>query len=206
MVIKVEQPGGDICREHYVTDVQLNGESTLFHAINRNKESLMLDLKRTQDKRQLEQLLKKADVILHNFRPGVIDRLGLNYEEVRKINPQIIYGDISGYGKLGPWKNKPGQDLLLQSLSGLTSLSGNAGTGPVPMGLPIVDILAGAHLVQGLLACLFRREKTGQGGLVEVAMLESIIEFQIAAKIESQAGKLLKRLQVIPVARLLWTR
>ena len=178
-VIKIEKPaGGDICRSLYVTNVRMNEESSLFHAINRNKESLTLDLKKEKDNNQLKKLLKKADVLLHNFRPGVIERLGLGYEEVKQINPQIIYGDISGYGKVGPWKNKPGQDLLVQSLSGLTSLSGNANAGPVPMGLAIADILAGAHLVQGILACLLRREKTNKGGFVEVSMLESIIEFQ----------------------------
>ncbi len=178
-VIKIEKPeGGDICRSHYVSNVSMNGESSLFHAINRNKESYVADLKKEVDKTKIIKLIKKADILIHNFRPGVIDKLGLDYNSVKKINPKIIYGEISGYGKAGPWKNKPGQDLLVQSLSGLTTLSGNDGAGPVPMGLAIVDILAGAHLAQGILACLVRRGKTGQGGLVEVNMLESIIEFQ----------------------------
>ena len=178
-VIKIERPdGGDICRSHYVSNVSMNGESSLFHAINRNKESIALNLKEAKDKNQLKKLLQKADIMLHNFRPGVMDRLGLDDETIKKLNPKIIYGDISGYGKEGPWQNKPGQDLLLQSLSGLTTLSGNKGAGPVPMGLAIADILSGAHLVQGLLACLVRRDKTGKGGRVEVSMLESIIEFQ----------------------------
>ncbi len=178
-VIKVEKPaGGDICRHHYVSNVVMNGESSLFHAINRNKESLALDLKKEDDQSKLIKLIKHADVFLHNFRPGVVERLGFDYSKVQRINPSIVYGEISGYGKEGPWKNKPGQDLLLQSLSGLTYLSGNAGAGPVPMGLAIVDILAGAHLVQGILACLFRRGQIGKGGLVEISMLESILEFQ----------------------------
>ena len=178
-VIKIEKPdGGDICRGLYVSNVIMNGESSLFHAINRNKESFAADLKNKIDKAKIHKLIKKADVLLHNFRPGVIDRLGLDYETVKSINPRLVYGEISGYGKSGPWKHKPGQDLLVQSISGLTSLSGNAGAGPVPMGLAVVDILAGAHLVQGVLACLVRRGITGLGGLVEVSMLESILEFQ----------------------------
>ena len=178
-VIKIERPeGGDICRSHYVSNVSMNGESSLFHAINRNKESLTLDLKNSADNTKLKSLVQKADVLIHNFRPGVINRLGFAYDVIKKINPRIVYGEISGYGKEEPWITKPGQDLLLQSISGLTSLSGNAGAGPVPMGLAIVDILAGTHLVQGILSCLVRRNQTGKGGLIEVSMLESIIEFQ----------------------------
>lgn len=178
-VIKIEKPlGGDICRSLYVSNVNMNGESSLFHAINRNKESFAANLKEEIDRAKILKLVKKADIIIHNFRPGVIECLGMDYDSIKKINPKIIYGEISGYGKSGPWKNKPGQDLLVQSLSGLTGLSGNDGAGPVPMGLAIVDILAGAHLVQGLLASLARRNKTKRGGLVEISMLESIIEFQ----------------------------
>jgi crotonobetainyl-CoA:carnitine CoA-transferase CaiB-like acyl-CoA transferase len=178
-VIKVENPdGGDLCRNHYVSNVAMNGESSLFHAINRNKESIVLNLKKSKDLSTAKKIIQKADVVIHNFRPGVMERLGLDYKSVNAINSSIVYGEISGYGKEGPWKNMPGQDLLVQSLSGLTYLSGNNGAGPVPMGLAIVDILAGAHLVQGILACLVRKGITGLGGLVEVSMLESIIEFQ----------------------------
>ncbi len=178
-VIKIEQPEtGDICRTVYVSNTLLNGESSVFHAINRNKESYQADMKDAMDREKVYRLIEKADIVLHNFRPGVVERLGIDYSSIKKINADIIYGDISGYGKTGPWKNKPGQDLLLQALSGLTGLSGNAGTGPVPVGLAIVDLLAGAHLVQGVLACLYRRANTGEGGQVEVSMLESIMEFQ----------------------------
>ncbi len=178
-VIKIEQPEtGDICRSLYVSNVVLNGASTIFHAINRNKESYQADLKKKSGRENIYQLVKEADIVIHNFRPDVPKRLGIDYETISKINSQIIYGDITGYGKTGPWRNKPGQDLLLQAISGLTSLSGNYGSGPVPMGLAIVDMLAGAHMVQGLLACLFRRTIAQKGGRVEVSMLESIIEFQ----------------------------
>jgi crotonobetainyl-CoA:carnitine CoA-transferase CaiB-like acyl-CoA transferase len=116
-------------------------------------------------------------VVIHNFRPGVIERLGFGYEQVRQVNPPVVYGEISGYGTEGPWRAKPGQDLLAQSLSGLVWLSGNA-NGPVPMGLAVADIFAGAHLAQGILACLLRRSLTGAGGLVQVSLLESVLDFQ----------------------------
>lgn len=178
-VIKVERPEtGDICRQLYVSNVEMNGESSVFHAINRNKESFQADLKNDSDRADVLELIKKADVLIHNFRPGVIDRLGLDYDTVKEINPGIVYGEVSGYGKEGPWAGKPGQDLLLQSLTGLTWISGNEGAGPVPMGLAIVDILAGAHLVQGILAALIRKGITGKGASVEVSMMESILDFQ----------------------------
>ncbi|WP_422080572.1 CaiB/BaiF CoA transferase family protein [Ulvibacterium sp.] len=178
-VIKVERPKtGDICRQLYVSNVILNEESSVFRAINRNKESFEADLKIDTDKQRVLKLVERADVMVHNFRPGVIERLGFDYESVRKVNPEIVYGDISGYGTEGPWKSKPGQDLLVQSLSGLAWLSGNAGSGPVPMGLAIVDILSGSHLAQGILAALVKKTKTGKGTKVSVSMLESILDFQ----------------------------
>jgi crotonobetainyl-CoA:carnitine CoA-transferase CaiB-like acyl-CoA transferase len=178
-VIKIEKRlDGDLCRRLYISDVRIDGESTTFHAINRNKESFVADLKSREGLEQVRKLIARADVVMHNFRPGVIERLGLDYARVRAIKPDIIYGAISGYGTAGPWREKPGQDLLVQSLSGLTWLSGNADQGPVPMGLSIADILSGMHLVQGILACLVRRATTGQGGLVEVSMLESTLDLQ----------------------------
>ncbi len=178
-VIKIERPEtGDICRTLYISNVNMNGESSVFHAINRNKESFVADLKNEKQKAQVLKLIKKADMVIHNYRPGVIERLNLDHETISAINPGVIFGEISGYGKVGPWANKPGQDLLIQALSGLTWLSGNKNDGPVPMGLAIVDILAGAHLVQGMLAALVYRGATGKGAKVEVSMLESIIDFQ----------------------------
>jgi CoA:oxalate CoA-transferase len=180
-VIKIEKPvTGDICRHLYTSNVIMNGESSVFHAINRNKESFAADIKNEADKEQIWALVKQADVVMHNFRPGVMERLGFNYASVKQVNPSVIYGEISGYGDTGPWKDKPGQDLLLQSLTGLTWLSGNAG-GPVPMGLSIIDMLAGNHLAQGILACLVRKTISGEGALVQVSMLESAMDFQFEA-------------------------
>ncbi|MEM1108948.1 MAG: CaiB/BaiF CoA-transferase family protein [Planctomycetota bacterium] len=178
-VIKIERPGtGDICRQLYVSDVDIDGDSTIFHAINRNKLGYAADLKDPDDAAKVMKLIAKADVVTHNFRPGVIDRLGFDYESVRKHNPDIVYGEISGYGQEGPLAAKPGQDLLLQAMSGMTGLSGNADDGEVPMGLAIVDLWAGGLLAQGLLAGLVQRGITGEGTLVNVNMLEAALDFQ----------------------------
>ena len=175
-VIKVEKTGtGDICRELYVSDVMLEGESTIFHAINRNKESYTADLKNSDDHDKIVRLLAAADVMIHNFRPGVMERLGLDYDTVKKINPSIIYASITGYGQEGPWKDLPGQDLLLQAASGLTWLSNNYNEDPTPMGVAVVDIMAGTHLAQAILATLYKRTVTGEGALVQVSMFESIL-------------------------------
>jgi len=178
-VIKIEKPGaGDICRQLYVSDVMIEGESTIFHAINRNKQSYAADLKNADDLEKVKQLLAKADVMMHNFRPGVMERLGLDYETVKKINPSIVYAEISGYGNEGPWRDLPGQDLLLQAASGLTWLSNNSNENPTPMGVAVVDIMAGTHIAQGILATLYKRCISGEGALVQVSMFESVLDFQ----------------------------
>src|SRR5215469_1050080 len=178
-VIKIERPGsGDLCRQLYISDLDIDGDSTLFHTINRNKRSYAADLKDPGDLRAICQLIAKADVMVENFRPGVMRRIGLDYEAVRTLNPRLVYGSVTGYGAEGPWAGLPGQDLPAQSLSGLVWLSGNGDQGPVPMGLAIADIITGAHLVQGLLAALIRRGNTQKGALVEVSLLESTVDLQ----------------------------
>jgi len=178
-VIKIERPdGGDLCRQLYISELELDGESTLFHSINRNKESFAANLKNPEDINKVHQLIARADVLIQNFRPGIMERLGLGYEAVKQINSRIVYGEITGYGNEGPWVKKPGQDLLVQSISGLVWLNGDADRPPTPFGLAVVDLFTGAHLVQGLLACLVRRSITGEGGLVQVSLLESILDFQ----------------------------
>ena len=178
-VIKVERPqGGDICRQLYISNLGVEGESTLFHSINRNKEGFAADLKNPGDLALVRKLIEKADVLIENFRPGVMDKLGLNFASVSKINPRLVYGSITGYGTTGPWVGKPGQDLLAQSMSGLAWLSGNDGEPPVPMGLAVADLTTSAHLVEGILACLVRRGVTGIGGRVEVSLMESILDLQ----------------------------
>jgi CoA:oxalate CoA-transferase len=178
-VIKIERPGsGDACRQLSIKNMWADESSLLFHTINRNKESFAADLKNADDMVWVKRLIAEADVMTHNFRPGVMNKVGLDYESVKKINPAIIYAEITGYGTKGPWKNKPGQDLLLQSISGLTYTSGNKDDLPVPFGIAIADIFCGAHLVQGVLAALIRRQKKGVGALIEVSLLESLLDFQ----------------------------
>ena len=114
----------------------------------------------------------------HNFRPGVMEKIGLDYNSVAQINPKIVYGEVTGYGDNGPWAKKPGQDLLVQSLSGLTYLSGNKKDNPTPMGIAGVDMFTGAHLAQGILAVLLQSIRSGEGGKVSVSLLESAIDLQ----------------------------
>lgn len=178
-VIKIERPGaGDLSRTLYLSDTEIGGDSTIFHAINRGKESLAVDLKNPDDLARLKSLIARADVLVQNFRPGVIERIGLDYETVRAINPRLVYGSISGYGEEGPWVKRPGQDLLAQARSGVMWLSGDDGDGPVPMGLAVGDMFAGAALAQGLLAGLVRRGMTGEGSHVQTSLLEALVDFQ----------------------------
>ncbi len=178
-VIKIERPGtGDLCRQLYISNLSLDGDSTLFHSINRNKQSYAADLKNPDDLAHVRKLLTQADVMIQNFRPGVIEKIGLGYDAVRALNPRLVYGEITGYGNFGPWRDKPGQDLLVQSLSGLPYLNGDTSQPPVPFGLAVADMMAGAHLVQGLLATLLRRGVTGLGGKVEVSLIESTLDLQ----------------------------
>ena len=178
-VIKIERPEvGDLCRTLYISDTDLEGDSTLFHAINRNKESFSANLKDTKDLELVKKLIAKADIITQNFRPGVIERIGLDYENVKKINPQIVYGSISGYGSDGPWKDLPGQDLLAQSRTGLVWLNGNGGEAPTPMGLAVADMLAGHSLVEGILAGIIKRFRTNEGSHIETSLAEALLDFQ----------------------------
>ena len=178
-VIKIEKPEvGDLCRYIYLSDTNLSGDNSLFHAINRNKESFVADLKNTDDLEKIKKLITKADIITQNFRPGVIERIGLDYQQVKKINPKIVYGSITGYGDKGPWKSLPGQDLLAQSRSGLVWLNGNGDQAPTPMGLAAADMFAGHFLVQGLVAAMVKVLKTGVGSHVQTSLMEALLDFQ----------------------------
>ncbi|MEI2687304.1 MAG: CaiB/BaiF CoA-transferase family protein [Cypionkella sp.] len=178
-VIKIERPGqGDLCRTLYLSDTEIGGTNSLFHAINRNKESFTADLRNDADRAMLRELVTRADVVLQNFRPGVIERQGFGYDDVRALNPGVVYGSISGYGEDGPWVDLPGQDLLAQARSGLLWLTGSAGDPPMPMGLAAADMMAGNALAQGVLAALVRKARTGQGGLVQTSLLEALLDFQ----------------------------
>ncbi|MBU2887730.1 CoA transferase [Gilvimarinus agarilyticus] len=178
-VIKIERPGkGDACRQLATKNLWADGDSVLFHTINRNKESFAANLKDPADVATVKKLIAQADVITHNFRPGIMQRLGLDYESVKAVNPELIYGEVSGYGDTGPWKDKPGQDLLAQSVSGLAWVTGNGDQPPTPFGIAVADMLCGTHLAQGLLAALVRKKRFGVGAKVNVSLLESILDFQ----------------------------
>ena len=190
-VIKIERPGvGDIGRTLAFAGLESDGDTLSFHIMNRNKESFSADLKNQSDLAEVKALVTKADVIIQNFRPGVIERLGLGYEDVKKINPRIVYGSASGYGTTGPWIERPGQDLLAQSMSGLPWLNGQEGHPPIPVGLAVADIFTSTHLAHGITALLLRRERTGVGGFVEASLIESMLDLQfelISAKLFDSA-------------------
>lgn len=178
-VIKIERPQkGEAGRKLVIKNLWADESSLLFHTINRNKESFTADLSDPQDMQWIKRLIGQADVITHNFRPGVMKKKGLHYEAVKEINPGIVYTEISGYGNDGPWKNKPGQDLLIQSLSGLTHSTGNYDDNPLPFGLGIGDYLCGNQAVQFILGALIRKKKTGLGAFLQLSLMETLIDFQ----------------------------
>jgi CoA:oxalate CoA-transferase len=178
-VIKIERPGiGDIGRTLAFAGKSADGDTISFHAMNRNKESVAADLKDPADLAWVRHLVTKADVIIQNFRPGVMERIGLDYESVRELNPSIVYASATGYGDTGPWKDRPGQDLLAQSVSGMPWLSGSRDDGPVPVGLSIADHLMSCHIAQGVTALLVRRFRTGVGGYVQTSLLEAMLDLQ----------------------------
>ena len=195
-VIKIERPEkGEAGRQIAIRNIFVNGDSLVFHTINRNKESYAADLKDPEDLKRVKKLIEQADVITHNFRPGVMEKIGLTYDEVKAINPRVVYGVVTGYGNKGPWALRPGQDLLIQSLSGLAYLSGTSNDGPIPFGLATADMICGAHLVQGILAALIKRAKTKSGALVEVSLLESTLDlqFEVITTYLNDGGKLPQR-------------
>lgn len=178
-VIKIERPGkGEAGRKLAIENQWVDDDSLLFHTINRNKESFAADLSDPDDREWVFKLIAKADVMIHNFRPGSMEKKGLDYDAVKKLNDTIIYAAISGYGEAGPWRNKPGQDLLVQSLSGLAFTTGNKHDDPKPFGLALSDYLSGNQAVQGILAALIRKKRTGKGAKLDLSLLESTMDFQ----------------------------
>ena len=198
-VIKIERPvKGEAGRQIAIRNIFVDGDSLVFHTINRNKESYAADLKDPEDLERIKKLIKQADVITHNFRPGVMEKIGLDYDSVKAINPRIVYGVVTGYGTKGPWALRPGQDLLIQSLSGLAYLSGTAADGPTPFGLATADMICGAHFVQGILAALIKRAKTNTSSLVEVSLMESVLDlqFEVITTYLNDGGQLPQRSNV----------
>ena len=172
-VVKIEQPGkGDDTRAWGPPFV--GTESAYFLSVNRNKESLALDLKHERARPILDALLSRADVVVENFRPGTMERLGLGYGEVAARHPRIVYCSISGFGQTGPRRAEAGYDAMMQAEGGLMSITGAAGGPPFRLGVAIGDIATGMFAVQGILAALFARERTGRGQRVDIAMLDAV--------------------------------
>lgn len=179
-VIKIEAPGGgDFSRRSTMAGITRFGDAIPFVTLNRNKRSLVLDLKSDSGRQVLQRMARDADVVVQNFRPGVATRLGVDYGTLREINPRLVYASINGYGETGPMRDRPGQDLLLQSFTGLTMNGGTAGGPPQPSPLYLVDAAASHLACQGILAGLVARGRTGQGQEVKVSMLAAIMEMQI---------------------------
>ena len=178
-VIKVEPTTGEWQRHAPAGGAWGNEINVSFLSLNRNKRSLAVDLKSPDGKALLLDLVKSADVFLQNYRPGVAARLGVDYETLSAINPKLIYVSMSGYGEDGPYKNYPGQDLLLQSMSGAMMSAGSKDTPPSPAGQYLVDAITAYTAFEGALAALFHRERTGEGQKVEVNMLDAITTIQM---------------------------
>lgn len=198
-VIKIERPGrGEAGRQIAIKNIFVDDSSLVFHTINRNKESYAADLKNAEDLAAIRKLIAKADIITHNFRPGVMEKIGLDYDSVTALNPKIIYATVTGYGEEGPWAKKPGQDLLVQSMSGLTWLSGSDGDNPTPFGLAVIDMYCATHLTQGILAALLKRSRTQRAVKVEVSLLESALDmqFEVLTTYFNDGGQLPKRTKI----------
>jgi crotonobetainyl-CoA:carnitine CoA-transferase CaiB-like acyl-CoA transferase len=178
-VVKVEPISGEWQRHVAAGGALGNKINVSFLSLNRNKRSLAIDLKSEDGKAVLLDLVKTADVFLQNYRPGVAKRLGVDYETLAKINPRLVYVSISGYGESGPYLDRPGQDLILQGMSGAMLSAGRAGEAPTPAGQYLVDAVTAYTAFEGALAALLHRERTGEGQLVEVNMLDAITTLQM---------------------------
>ncbi len=177
-VIKIERPGsGDDTRR--MGSRYENGFAAGFLALNRNKRSIALDLRSDEGKGVLRRMVETADIVAENFRPGVMDRLGLGYDELSQINPRLVYASISGFGGSGPYRNRGGFDLVAQGMSGLMSITGFPGGPPAKVGVPITDIGAGSFTAFGILAAYIHAQRTGQGQQVDASLLEAGIAFTV---------------------------
>jgi len=171
-IIKIEMPGrGDDSRSWGPPFVE--GESAYFMSVNRNKKSITLNLKSEKSKEIIEKLIKKVDVVVENFRPGTMEKLGLGYKSVVELNPKIIYASISGFGQDGPYKLLPGFDQVLQGMGGLMSITGEPGGPPIKVGIAVADIAGGMFAAYGIMIALFNRERTGKGQMIDVSLLDS---------------------------------
>src|SRR5437867_6935223 len=179
-VIKIEPPDGRLWERHWSgANHFLNGVSAFFLSTHRNQRSLTLDLKKPEGQDVARRLVEGADVLVQNFRPGVMGRFGLDWDSASRLNPRLVYVSASGYGERSPYRDRPGQDLLIQALSGLAAISGRASEPPTPVGTAVVDQHGATLLALGVLAALLERQRTGRGLHVEVSMLRAALDLQI---------------------------
>ena len=171
-VLRVESPDRvDLVRE---LDPMIGDSSAAHQYLNRSKRSIALDLKQTEAIAIVHQLVKEYDIVLEQFRPGVMDRLGIGYEALKAINPRLIFCSITGYGQTGPYKDRAGHDLNYLALSGISSYSHRSGQPPVPLGIQVADVAGGSlHSVIGILAAIHHREKTGEGQMIDISMTDA---------------------------------
>ncbi|MDN5217291.1 CoA transferase [Fulvivirgaceae bacterium BMA12] len=178
-VVKIEPEKGDWMRHYAYGNLYPEGESISFVSFNRNKRSIALNLKDPEEKEIAIEIIKKSDILVENFRPLVMERLGLGYEEMKTINPRLVYCSSSGYGASGPYLKRPGQDLMAQSISGSAALNGKKGDIPMATAVGQADLLTSLFIVQSVLAAIYSREKTGKGQKIEANLLNSAIGFHI---------------------------
>jgi CoA:oxalate CoA-transferase len=194
-VIKIEEPSHGDAMRYYGEDRNYDGMAPAFIGVNAGKKSIALDLKNNTDLETAKQIIQRADVLLENFRPGVMTRLGLGYEAARKLRPDIIYCSVSGYGQTdSPQRDWPAIDNIVQATSGMMSLGGEPGDPPVRVGFPVVDTLTGQTAAFAILAALLRRERSGGGEFIDVAMLDASLAFMTSAVVPYLVtGKALRR-------------
>lgn len=177
-VIMIETPDGAWQRHWSSGDLWHDGDSMLHLCTNRNKRNVALDLKSEKGRAIALQLVDKADVVAENFRPGVMEKLGFGYDALKARKPKLIYASASGYGPDGPYAARPGQDLLAQALFGMMAITGQAQTGPRPAGVSVMDHHGGALFALGIVAALFRRERTGRGCRVDTNLMQAALDLQ----------------------------
>lgn len=192
-VIKLEVPGkGDDSRQY---SPQINGESAYYMNLNRNKRGITLNLKHEEGKAIFRELVKTADILLENFRPGTMEKLGLGYDELSKLNPTLVYGCVSGFGQYGPYSRQPGYDIISQAVGGLMSTTGWPGGEPTRTGTAIGDVLGGLNMAIGVLAAYHNRIRTGQGQQVDVALVDSVVSaLEIITQIYLVTGQVPERI------------
>ena len=178
-IFKIEPVKGDWMRHYAYGNLYPNGESISFVSFNRNKRSIALNLKDPEGVKIAKSIIAKADILVENFRPGVMDRLGLGYEEIKKTNPKLVYCSSSGYGSSGPYLHRAGQDLLAQSIGGGSALNGKKGDMPVVTAVGQADLLTSLFINQAIMAAIYSRSITGKGQKIEANLLSSVVGFHI---------------------------